>query len=135
MTLLIFLLKDGYLQDQAWKTQKTRHVALDDIIPTTKNYQKHIFFVFKVGEPVLLGCKKIAYEYARISRYPGHMKNGIKNFREKHLGSVIIVKMVNGPLRVWEENHSIRIFRCYFRIIKGHDHILLVDDKKVTEVT
>ena len=26
-----------YLQDQAQKAQKTRHVALDDSIPTTKN--------------------------------------------------------------------------------------------------
>ena len=42
--------------------------------------------------------------------------------------------MVNGPLRVWKENHSIAML-CYFRINKGHDHILLVDDKKVTEAT
>ena len=26
-----------------------------------------------------------------------------------------------------------QMFQCYFRINKGHDHILLVDDKKVTE--
>ena len=43
--------------------------------------------------------------------------------------------MVNDLLRVWKENHSITVFQCYFRINKGHDHILLVDDKKVTEVT
>ena len=58
------------------------------------------------------------------------MKNGIKNFCEKLLGCVIILKMVNDPLRLWKENHSITIFRYYFRINKGHDHILLVDDKK-----
>ena len=62
------------------------------------------------------------------------MKNGIKNFRGKHPGSIIILKMVNDLLRVWNENHSITIFRCHFRINKGHDHILLVDDK-VTEAT
>ena len=62
------------------------------------------------------------------------MKNGIKNFREKHPGSIIILKMVNDLLRVWNKNHSITIFRCHFRINKGHDHILLVDDK-VTEAT
>ena len=73
--------RHNYLQDQAWKTQKTRHVALDDSIPTAKNYRKHINFVFKLGEPAMLGGKRIAYEYARISRYPWHMKNGIKNFR------------------------------------------------------
>ena len=28
----------NYLQDQAWKAQKTRHVELDDSIPTAKNY-------------------------------------------------------------------------------------------------
>ena len=94
-------------------------MALDDSIPTTKNYQKHIYFVFKLGEPTLLGSKKIAYEYARISRYPWHMKNGIKNFREKHPGSIIILKMVNDPLRVRKKNHSITILRCYFRINKG----------------
>ena len=43
--------------------------------------------------------------------------------------------MVNGPLGAWKENNSITMFRCYFRINKGHDHILLVDDKKVTAAT
>ena len=43
--------------------------------------------------------------------------------------------MVNDPLRVWKENHGITMFRCYFGINKGHDHILLMDDKKVTEAT
>ena len=91
--------------------------------------------MFKLGESVLLGSKKIAYEYARILRYPCHMKNEIKNFCEKHPGSIIILKMVNDPLRVWKENHIITMFRCYFGINKGHDHILMVDDKKVTEAT
>ena len=56
------------------------------------------------------------------------MKDGIKKFREKHPGSIIILKMVNDPLRVWKENHSITMLRCYFRITRGHDHILLVDE-------
>ena len=43
--------------------------------------------------------------------------------------------MVNDPLRVWKENHSITMFQCYFGINKGQDHILLMDDKKVTEAT
>ena len=59
------------------------------------------------------------------------MKNGIKKFGEKHPGSIIILKMVNDPLRVWKENHSITMFRCYFSINKVGYHILLVDDKKV----
>ena len=84
--------------------------------------------MFKLGKAVLLGSKRIAYEYASISRYPWHMKNGIKNFREKHPGSIIILKMVNDPLRVWKENHSITIFRSYFHINKGHDHILKVPE-------
>ena len=63
------------------------------------------------------------------------MKNGIKNFREKPPGSIIILKMVNNPLCVWKKYHSITMFRCYFGISKRHDHILLVDDKKVTEAT
>ena len=108
-------------------------MAVDDSMPTPKHYQEDIYFAFKLGEPTLLESKKIAYEYTRISRYPWHIKNGIKNFREKHPGSIMILKMVNDPLRVWKENHSITMFRCYFRINKGHDHILLVDDKKVTE--
>ena len=123
------------LQDQAWKAQKARHVALDDNIPTAKIYREHIYFVLKLGEPALLGSKKIAYKCTCISRYPWHMKNGIKNFREKHPGSIIILKMVNDPLRVLKGNHSITMFRCYFRINKGHDHILLADDKKVTKGT
>ena len=56
------------------------------------------------------------------------MKNGIKKFREKHPGFIIILKMVNDPLHAWKENHSITMFRCYFRINKGHDHILLVNE-------
>ena len=55
----------------------------------------------------------------------------MKNFCEKHPGFIIILKMVNNPLRVWKENFSITMFRCYFRINKVNDHILLVDDKKV----
>ena len=125
--------RHNYLQDQAWKAQKARHVALDHSIPTAKHYWGPAYLVFKLGEPALLGSKKIAYEYACISRYPWHMKNEIKNFRKNHPGSIIILKMVNDPLRLWKENHSITMFRCYFRINKGHDHILLVDDKKVTE--
>ena len=105
-------------------------MQLDNSIPTAKHYRGRVYFVFKLGEPALLGSKKIAYEYACISRYPWHMKNEIK-----HPGCIIILKMVNDPLRVWKENHSITMFRCYFRINKGHDHILLVDDKKVTEAT
>ena len=83
---------------------------LDDSIPTAKNYRKHIYFVFKLGESALLGSKKIAYENACISRYPWHMENDIKNYREKYPGSIIILKMVNDPLRVWKGNHSITMF-------------------------
>ena len=36
--------------------------------------------------------------------------------------------MLNDPLCVWKENHSITMFRCYFRINKEHDLILLVDE-------
>ena len=114
------------------ETQKARHVALEDSIPTAKIYREHIYFVLKLGELTLLGSNKIAYEYACM-RYPWHMKNGIKNFREKHHGSIIILKLVNDPLRVWKKNHSITMFQCYFRINKGHDNILQVDNKKVTK--
>ena len=104
--------RHNYLQDQAWKPQKARHVALDDSIPTAKNYREHIYFLFKLGEAAMIGSKKkkIADEYACISRYPWHMKNGIKNFHEKNPGSIIILKMVNDPLCLWK--------KCYFRINK-----------------
>ena len=62
--------RHNYLQDKAGKAQKTRHVALDNSMLTAKNYREHIYFVFKLGEPALLGSKRIAYEYACISRYP-----------------------------------------------------------------
>ena len=55
--------RHNYLQDKAWK-------ALDNTMLTAKNYREHIYFVFKLGEPALLGSKRIAYEYACISRYP-----------------------------------------------------------------
>ena len=54
------------------------------------------------------------------------MRKGIKKFCEKHPGSIIILKRVNDPLRVWKENQGIT-FRCYFHINKGHGHILMVD--------
>ena len=101
----------------------------DNSIPTAKNYLKLIYFVFKLGEPALLGSN-----VACISQYPWQMKNGIKKIREKHHGCLMILKMVNDPLRVWKENHSITMFQCYFCMNKGHDHILLVDNKQVTEV-
>ena len=99
--------RHNHLPDQDWKAQKTKHVVLDDSIPAAKNYREHIYFVFESGDPALLGYTKIAYEYACISRCPWHMKNGIKNFCEKHPGSIINLKMVNDLLRVWKENHSI----------------------------
>ena len=46
-----------YLQDQAWEAQKTRHVTLDNSIPTPKHYREHIYFVFKLVEPALLESK------------------------------------------------------------------------------
>ena len=71
--------RHNYLQDQPRKAQKARDVALDYNIPTTKSYRKHIYFVFKLGEPALLGSKKIVYEYACISRDPWHIKTFVKN--------------------------------------------------------
>ena len=56
------------------------------------------------------------------------MKNGINSFREKHPQSIIILKIANNHLRDWKENQTITLFRCYFRINKGHNHILLVGD-------
>ena len=73
--------------------------------------------MFKLGEPALLGGKRIAYEYARISGYPWHMKNGIKNVREKHPNCIIILKMVREKLRLWKENHSITMIRLRRDII------------------
>ena len=67
-------------------------MALDDSIPILKHFGEHIYFLFKLGQPALLGSKKIAYEYARISRYPWHMKNGIKTFHKKHPGYIFILK-------------------------------------------
>ena len=122
--------RQNHVQDQVQEAQKTEHVALDNSIPAAKNYRELIYFVFILGQPELLGSKRIAYGYDCISRYPRHMKNGIKKFREKHPGSIIILKMVNNHLSVWKENHSNTIFRCYFLSSKGHKHILLVDDDK-----
>ena len=65
MTLLVFLLKDIIIY--RIRLGKHKNKALDDSIPTTKNYQKHIYFVFKLGEPILLRSKKITYEYASKS--------------------------------------------------------------------
>ena len=66
--------------------------------------------MFKLGEPTLLGSEKIAYKCACILRYLWHMKNVVNNFREKHPGCKIILKIVNDTLRVWKENQSITFF-------------------------
>ena len=89
-------------------------MALADSICIARDYGEHIYFVFKLGEPALLGSKKIAYEYTFISRYPWHMKNRTKNFREKHPGSTIILKMVNDPLRVWKKIIASQCFDVVF---------------------
>ena len=104
-------------------------------MPVAKTYREHVYFVFKLGEPELLGSERIAYKYACISRYPWRIKNGINNFREKH-PQIIILKTVKDPLRVWKENQSSTLFRSYFRINKGHNHVLVVVHdgyRKVTE--
>ena len=129
MTFLTLLLKDIIF----YKI-KTEHVTLAYSIPVTKNYQEHIYFVFKLGEPALLGSKMIAYEYACIWWYPWHMKYGINGFREKHHRSIVILKIVNDPLRVWKQNQSNLLFWCYFQINKDHNHILLVDNGKNDDV-
>ena len=61
-------------------------------LPTAKNYREHIYFVLKLGEPALLGSKKIAYEYACILGYPLHMKNEIRNFVKNILDLLLSLK-------------------------------------------
>ena len=61
--ILDFLVeRHNHLQDQAWEAQKQRmwHVALNSSISVAKTYPGHIYFVFKLGEPELLGSKRIA---------------------------------------------------------------------------
>ena len=59
--------------------------------------------MFRLGEPVLLGSKRNAYDYACMSQYPWHMKNVINRFCEKHPRYIIILKMVSDPFCVWKE--------------------------------
>ena len=59
--------------------------------------------MFKSGEAVLLESKRITYEYACVSQYPWHMKNVINRFFGKRGASIIMLKMVSGPLHVWKE--------------------------------
>ena len=40
--------------------QKTGQVALDDSIPVAETYREHIYFVFNLGEPKLLGIERIS---------------------------------------------------------------------------
>ena len=99
--------RHNHLQDQAWEAQKTEHVALDDSIPVAKNYREQIYFVFKLGEAALLGSKKIAYEYTCISL------NGINNFREKHPGSIIILKIVHASVERKSKHHVVSMLLPY----------------------
>lgn len=59
------------------------------------------------------------------------MKNEIKSFPNKHLVSIIILKLVNDSLRVWKKKSECQIVPvpdCCINI--GHDHILVLDDGK-----
>ena len=110
MTFLTFLLSSIIIcKDQSRELQRKTHVGLEDSIPVAKKYQRHIYCVFKVGEPVLLGSKRIAHEYVCNSRYPRHLKTGIKRFRDKHPGSITIQKAAHDPLQVWKENQNIKL--------------------------
>ena len=115
------------LQDHIWQLNKKELVTLDDSIPL--NYYKDLHFVFKLDKPAILSSKHVAYQYACLRRHAKEMKHSIKKFREKHPGSVVLLKLVNDPLRTWEKNRSITVFRYYFNINKGHDHILEIDDE------
>ena len=66
--------------------------------------------MFKLGDPALLGSKKIGYEDALISRYSWYIKNGIKNFHEKHPRSIIILQMVNSHLCVLKKIIALQCF-------------------------
>ena len=66
--------------------------------------------MFKLGEPALLESKSITYEYACVSQYPWHMKNVINKFFGKRGASIIMLKMVNGPLYVWKEVKASHFF-------------------------
>ena len=59
--------RHNHLQDQVWKSQKTKNGALNNTIPVAKNYREQIYFVYFV--------LKLAE-------------------REKHPGSIIILKMI-----------------------------------------
>ena len=100
--LSLFSERHNHLGYQAWEAQKKEHVALDDSIPSDKNYCKQISSVFKLSESALQSSKRINYKYACVSRLSWHLKTGIKNFREKNPGSIIILKVVNDLFRVWK---------------------------------
>lgn len=58
--LVFFVERHNHLQDPAWKVQKTGQVVLDDSIPVAETYREHIYFVFNLGEPKLLGIERIS---------------------------------------------------------------------------
>ena len=67
--------------------------------------------MFKLGEPALLGSKGLLMNMHTCRDILGIWKMELKTFVKKHFGSIIILKMVNDPLRVWKENHCITIYR------------------------
>ena len=94
--VLDFLIeRHDQLLDHIWQANKKELVTLDDSI--SPNYYKDLHFVFKLDKPIL-SSKQVAYQYACLRRHAKEMKHSIKKFREKHPGSVIILKLVNDPL-------------------------------------
>ena len=78
-------------------------MTFDDSVPVAENYREHIYFVFKLDEPMLVkgSLTNILNILTNI------LQIGIDNFCEKHPGSIIILKMVNGPLLVRKEKYHI----------------------------
>ena len=125
--VLDFLLnRHDELQDRLWNLSKVEYPTLDDSIPQIKRSDR-LHFIFELSEPFI--HKQIQYKYACLRRYSRDMKHAIKQFRDKHPNSRILLKLINDPLPLWLSNRSISCYRHFFNINRGHHDIFKIDER------
>ena len=119
--VLDFLLdRHDQLQDELWKVTKVEPPTLDDSVPEGEK-RDFLYFIYELGEPFT--HKNVEYNYMCVCRRRRDMKRHVKTLKKTHPNSRLILKLVNDPIRLWEQMRSIQCHRNYFRINRGHHHI------------
>ena len=64
----------------------------------------YIYFTYVLREPVVY--KQVEYDYMCAPRCRGDMKQYVNSLKKKYPDSRLILKLIDDPLRLWEENKA-----------------------------